>query len=820
LTATCSNTRQLVAGKEAAMMLLRTVRGAVLALLLIGLAEAPAAWAQSTVSGRFTTIWGDPVAGGNTFDTYVLVDAAGSRTKLVVDPAVLRALGGPVALNLQQVTVTGQRLSGFAADAMPSMRADAIQIDPMAVAAQAATSASRPFVTLLCQFADSPGVTRQPSDYEAIMGNTYPGMADYFREQSNGQISLAGSLVVGWLRLPRPRADYVEPYGPYQIVKFDRAFNDCTALAQSMVAFHAFHGINLVFSESIGSFNYGGTYVYYLDGGYGAWGVTWLDTTAPLGEVAHEMGHAFGMVHSHGPGQYDSKWDVMSAGGRCDCVPPHTIAYNKDLVGWIPAERKYVAHHGTVQTILIQQSAQPPDGWYLMAQIPLIEPIFPIPVPYYTLEARRFVGYDHAVPGEAIVIHRVDPAAEAPAQVVDADGAVFPSPNDEGAMWRPGETFVDSDYRIVVSVDYDWGTGYIVTIANDPADLLISTLSAPDSAAPGASITVSDTTQNTGGTEASTTTTRFYLSRDQILDASDLLLGSRTVPRLAPRESSAGSTTLTLPTGLAPGMYYVIAVADGLNSVFEWSESNNTAVAALGVGPDLTVSALSAPPIAAGGATIAVTDTTTNALAIAGPSTTRFSLIPFLGGGISQFRSIPLGSRAVPALRARASSTATTFLTIPSDTPAGRYQLVARADGDQVATESDESNNSRSVLLTVAPDLVVSALSAPGSARSGTTITITDTTLNQGSATGATTTRFYLSVDTALDGTDVQLASRSVPGLGAGATSTGSVTVTLTVGRLLFPRTYYIIAKADADGAISESDEGNNTAVAAITISP
>ena len=43
-----------------------------------------------------------------------------------------------------------------------------------------------------------------PAYFEDLFGATRPGLADYWREVSYGQISLAGSRMVGWYTLPRP----------------------------------------------------------------------------------------------------------------------------------------------------------------------------------------------------------------------------------------------------------------------------------------------------------------------------------------------------------------------------------------------------------------------------------------------------------------------------------------------------------------------------------------------------------------------------------------------------------------------------------------
>src|SRR4030095_3762874 len=106
---------------------------------------------------------------------------------------------------------------------------------------------------------------------------------------------------------------------------------------------------------------------------------------------------------------------------------------------------------------------------------------------------------------------------------------------------------------------------------------------------------------------------------------------------------------------------------------------------------------------------------------------------------------LPLSSRTVPILAFNESSSATTPVAIPAETPAGTYYLIARADLADAIPEINEANNTLAKTLTIGPDLSVSKLSAPSSAAVGATITATDTTLNQGSAAAASTTRFYLS---------------------------------------------------------------------------
>jgi subtilase family serine protease len=94
--------------------------------------------------------------------------------------------------------------------------------------------------------------------------------------------------------------------------------------------------------------------------------------------------------------------------------------------------------------------------------------------------------------------------------------------------------------------------------------------------------------------------------------------------------------------------------------------------------------------------------------------------------------------------------------------------------------------------------------------QAGSTTTVSDTVVNQGAGLSASsTTRFYLSIDGALDPTDVLVpGSRSVPALGTDTTSPGSTAITIPGG--MAAGSYYLLAKADADEAAAETLETNN----------
>ena len=348
-------------------------------------------------------------------------------------------------------------------------------------------------------------------------------------------------------------------------------------------------------------------------------------------------------------------------------------------------------------------------------------------------------------------------------------------------------------------------------------DLIVTALSGPFTAAAGGTVAVSDTTKNQGAGSAATSATGFYLSTNGTISSDDVFLGSRAVGELGAGATATASVSLQIPAGTPAGSYYIVSRADWNNAVRETSETNNErAYGTLKIGGDLVVSSLSVPSTARAGASITVTDATQNQGAEGVPaSATGFYLSSDLAVGATD---VFLGSRGVGSLAPGGSSSASTQVTIPAGTPSGSYYIIAVADWAAAVAESIETNNTRVAAVRIGPDLVVSALNGPSSAVAGASITVSDTTQNQGAdAADSSLTSFYLSSNLALDTTDVLLGTRAVPPLGATLSDTKSIILVIPASTPA--GTYYIIAKADGDNAVLESLENNNTRARSISIS-
>lgn len=118
-------------------------------------------------------------------------------------------------------------------------------------------------------------------------------------------------------------------------------------------------------------------------------------------------------------------------------------------------------------------------------------------------------------------------------------------------------------------------------------DLLITSVSGSPSGVVGGQILLTASVQNQGTVNAGPFRMGIYLSLDNKLTSSDILLGSCDYPSgLAAGTSSTCSMPVTLPSGLTAGSYLLGAIADDKAKVSESNEANNARL-----GPGVQVAA-------------------------------------------------------------------------------------------------------------------------------------------------------------------------------------------------------------------------------------
>ena len=231
--------------------------------------------------------------------------------------------------------------------------------------------------------------------------------------------------------------------------------------------------------------------------------------------------------------------------------------------------------------------------------------------------------------------------------------------------------------------------------AADLPDLVMTAVSGPTSANTEQQITVANTARNQGLGAAGPFWVYLYLSTDATITTSDIYLVGRYIGNLAAGTESTVNTTVTIPSSVASGTYYIGAIADSSSIVVESDETNNalagSPITVTKVYPDLVMTSVSGPTSANTEQQITVANTVKNqGLGAAGP----FWVYLYLSTDATITTSdIYLVGRYIGNLAAGTESTVNTTVTIPSSVASGTYYIGAIADSSSIVVESDETNN-------------------------------------------------------------------------------------------------------------------------------
>lgn len=241
-----------------------------------------------------------------------------------------------------------------------------------------------------------------------------------------------------------------------------------------------------------------------------------------------------------------------------------------------------------------------------------------------------------------------------------------------------------------------------VTIPPTP-DLIVNSFSfTPSSVMPaiGEQITVTETIGNQGVVNASAFRVGYYLSGNPSISTNDIFIGSRVISALAVGDSSTSTTAVVLPAGLAPGSYFLGAVADDESAITELLTMNNAFTAAIALDvvaapiPMAQLNAESAvfgPPTVPDGTEVQIQDIVRNLGTI---SATAFRVGFYLSLDENIDTSdILIGERLISHLSINFGSASSASYTVPIGTPPGVYRLAVYNDHGFDIPESDEDDN-------------------------------------------------------------------------------------------------------------------------------
>ena len=307
-------------------------------------------------------------------------------------------------------------------------------------------------------------------------------------------------------------------------------------------------------------------------------------------------------------------------------------------------------------------------------------------------------------------------------------------------------------------------------------DLIIETITwSPANPSVGSTVTFTVTIKNQGTTEANYSSVAYFI--DDISQTSDYL-----------NPLAAGATvTKTFTWKAQIGAHTVKAVADFDNEVAESNETNNIKTYTFStLTPDLTIISITwSPPKPSKGDTVTFSVKVKNQ----GTVSTASARVNFYIDGASR------GYQEITRLDAGATATSTFTWTAQ----VGSHAIKAIVDQDSWVTESDETNNEKTIeFTTFAPDLIISKITwSPEDPSESDNATFTVLIKNQGEGKAD-----YSQVAYYID--DVYQSSDFVSPINAGATANQTFSWIVQGG------THTIKAVADYNEQVAESNETNN----------
>lgn len=339
-------------------------------------------------------------------------------------------------------------------------------------------------------------------------------------------------------------------------------------------------------------------------------------------------------------------------------------------------------------------------------------------------------------------------------------------------------------------------------------DLWVSSVAGPSSATPGSGyfVTVTACNQGVGAVDSQV---KLYLSEDTSITSADTLVGSARTGLLHANQC-ATLHVQTRGADVSEGLWYLGALIDPEDFVSEVSETNNSRAGtrmAIGSGPDLIVSRVSAP------ASVSPSDHFEAAVEVCNMGTASASAdveVYLLAKADITSTDKKVGGGATGLLHEGQCTT----VAIPSmaEVPRGQWHVAAWVDRTQAVQELVESNNTRIGARTVVgdgPDFTLASVTGPATLPSGSSepITLTATVCNEGNVAASARVEAYLSADSRLTDADVLVGSAPVEELAPGQCAPVSLRGTVSVSSGL----WHVAAWVDRANAVTERVEGNNT---------
>jgi len=295
-------------------------------------------------------------------------------------------------------------------------------------------------------------------------------ISDFWYNASYGTVTIAHQ-VEGWYNLGNTIASYRDALGNL-FPNTDDIIDDAIALADPDIDFSQYDFVLVWINTWFRGASFIGS-VYRINTNDGTFnvGASLVGENSPdlesavWGRVAHEIGHAFGLEHTHL--NYNSDFALMARG-----YPSDLIVYSQvfdGVTGWFDSNNN-------------QEDILPgdPQGDFILRPraLDITGDLQSLSVEissskYYMVEVVKFWSEDDWVPDEGVLIYLVDASKTV--------GACEDKDSPTGTLWDVGETFTDAANSITIEIVEAIADGFKIRVNNNAGapDLMITPWNPP-----------------------------------------------------------------------------------------------------------------------------------------------------------------------------------------------------------------------------------------------------------------------------------------------------------------------------------------------------
>lgn len=284
------------------------------------------------------------------------------------------------------------RVEGVDVDGALALGSGETSVETLELAAQPSFDEKRTLV-LLVNFSDDP--TAQPYSLDEALQTVFGTTSDFLLENSFGQTWLTGD-VYGWYTLPLAttcsgsqiasaanQASGIDPSGYDSVIYVFPRNSSCSWTGMATVG--------------------------------GSPGKVWINGRLTMQVVGHELGHNFGLYHSHGLECGDVRTGIdcqtVEYGDRLDVMGfsrAHLSAFQKERLAWLGSGASFpIANADTEGTYLLDAyEADSGSGPKALKILKSIDPVTGKKTWYYA-EYRQAIGFDGFLANNANVLNGV-----------------------------------------------------------------------------------------------------------------------------------------------------------------------------------------------------------------------------------------------------------------------------------------------------------------------------------------------------------------------------------------------------------------------------